>query len=81
MTYTNMPDTGAMSTEGLFPNHGPINAWLTEEGDMLAPHIQMPMESVAMNRGQVESGTRTPGWATEIIVTTGLTRGGGAMAV
>lgn len=82
MTFSNMPGTGemTMSTSELFPNHGPINAWLTEEGDMLAPHIQVPLESTAMTRAGVQTGTRTQSWDTEVVVNTGLTGGGGTFA-
>ncbi len=62
-------------------DHGPEGAWMTLKGRMLEPHIAMPLESVAMNRGQVESGTNDPGWNSHIQVNTGLTHGGGAMAV
>ncbi len=69
-------------SDGLFAgDHGPEGAWQTLKGKMMEPHIQMPMESKAMNRGGVESGTNDPGWDSHIIVNTGLTHGGGAMAV
>lgn len=62
-------------------NHGPINAWSSEEGSMLAPHIAMPMES--QNSGDPRFNGTTPtthAWTEGVIVNTPLTGGGGAMA-
>ncbi len=61
--------------------HGPINAWKTEKGSMLPPHIQAPMEST--NTGDPRFNGSTPtthAWSSDVIVTTGMTRGGGTMA-
>jgi hypothetical protein len=61
-------------------DHGPIGPWSSEKGSMLAPHTQMPMES--SNTGDARfNGTVGPvGWASDVIVTTGMTGGGGTMA-
>lgn len=80
MSYDNYPQAGALGTDGLFPQHPREGDWETLEGDMLAPHIMMPLESVAMNRAGVQSGTRQPDWNSQITVQTGLTPGGGTMA-
>lgn len=62
---------------GDHPRSGP---WESLEGDMLQPHVQMPMES--QNTGDPRfNGTVGPvGWASDVIVTTGMTGGGGTMA-
>jgi len=80
MTYSNMgPAEGG---DGLFPQHPKTGTdWFTLKGRMLSPMIQAPLESVAMNRGQVESGTNDPGWNSHLQVDTPLTHGGGAFAV
>lgn len=67
-------------SDGMFPNHARSGDWQTLKGRMLSPYVAMPMESVSKNRGGVETGTKDAGWDSQIMVTTGLTHGGGAMA-
>lgn len=69
-------------SDGMFGgNHGPENAWRSEKGGMLAPHLQMPMDST--NTGDPRfNGTVSTGrtWDAFIKPYEPLTRGGGAMA-
>jgi uncharacterized protein (DUF1501 family) len=61
--------------------HTAINAWSSEEGSTLSPHIAQPMES--SNTGDPRFNGTTPtthDWSSDVLVTTGMTRGGGAMA-
>jgi hypothetical protein len=67
--------------EGLFPQHPRVGEWESLEGKMLAPHIAMPDE--ASNTGDPRFNGTTPtthGWASDVIVSTPLTGGGGTMA-
>ncbi len=67
--------------EGWFAgNHGAINAWSSEEGGMLAPHIAQPMESGNTGDPRFNGTVGPTGWASDVIVSTGLTGGGGTMA-
>lgn len=69
--------------DGMFAgDHGPENAWRSEKGSMLAPHLQMPLEST--NEGpdrlnqEVSNGVQK--WDAFIKPYEPLTRGGGTMA-
>lgn len=61
-------------------NHGPEGVWKSEKGRMLAPHLQMPMESEAMGESRHQTDNVNQLWNTTVVVSTGMTRGGGAMA-
>lgn len=71
-----------MAEAGWFAgNHGPEGPWKTEKGSMLAPHIQSPMESSNTGEPRFTGTTPTTHASTStIIVSTGMTGGGGAMA-
>jgi hypothetical protein len=81
MTFKNTPVGGdEISTSGLFPGHPREGDWETLEGMALAPHIQMPMESTAHTAVRYAPAGTGNGWASTIIVNTGMTPGGGTMA-
>lgn len=61
-------------------NHGPEGVWKSEKGRMLAPHLQMPMESEAMGESRHQTDNVNQLWNTTVVVSTGMTRGGGTMA-
>lgn len=71
-----------MSEAGWFAgNHGPQGPWKTEKGSMIAPHIAQPMESG--NSGDPRFNGTTPtthSWTQDVLVSTGMTGGGGTMA-
>ena len=70
-----------MSDGSMFAgNHGPINAWASEKGSMLQPHLQMPMESTSKGDSRHQTDNVNQLWNSTVVVTTGMTRGGGAMA-
>lgn len=60
-------------------DHGPEGVWASEKGRMLAPHLQMPMESEAMGDSRHQTNNM-PGelWNACVTVDTPLTGGGGA---
>lgn len=69
-------------SDGMFGgNHGPDNAWRSEKGTTLAPHLQPTMESSNTGdprfNGRVSTGRN---WDAYIKPYEPLTRGGGAMA-
>lgn len=70
-----MSDTG-----GLFPQHPRSGDWESLEGRMLAPHIAGPLESGVPTAVQVDTSSMRGTWNTDVIVTTGITGGGGTMA-
>jgi hypothetical protein len=66
---------------GFIPNHGPDNAWRSEKGSMLAPHLAMPLEG--HNSGDARFNGEITGpkpWEASLKPHEGLTRGGGTMA-
>lgn len=71
-----------MSEAGWFGGvHGPEGPWQSEKGSMLAPHTAQPMES--SNTGDPRFNGTTPtthAWTADVLVSTGLTGGGGTMA-
>jgi len=71
-----------MSEAGWFAgNHGPEGVWKSEKGGMLAPHIAQPMTSTNMGEARFNGTTPTTHSTTSnIIVSTGMTGGGGTMA-
>jgi len=61
-------------------NHGADGVFGSLKGPMLAPHLQMPMESSAMgDTRHIASAGGTPPTST-IIVSTGMTGPGGQLA-
>ena len=67
-------------SEGMFPQHTRSGPWETLKGSMLAPHIAAPLESGVPATVQVDSTSMRGAWNSGVIVTTGMTRGGGTMA-
>lgn len=61
-------------------NHGPQGVWQSEKGSMLSPHVQMPMTSEAKGDSRHQTDNVNQLWNSTVIVTTGMTRGGGTMA-
>lgn len=62
-------------------DHGPDNAWRTEKGGMLAPHLQMPMESGNTGDPRFNGEITGPqGWEASLKPNEPLTRGGGTLA-
>jgi hypothetical protein len=68
-----------MSEEGLFPQHPRSGDWETLEGKMLAPHIAAPLMSTAKGDSRHQTDAMAGHWDSNVIVTTGMTRGGGTM--
>jgi hypothetical protein len=68
-------------TSGMFPNHGPIGAWLSEMGDMLQPYEFDGIESTSQT-GASRAHSPSPSIApnSTIQVNTPLTLGGGTFA-
>lgn len=61
--------------------HGPENAWRSEKGSMLAPHLAAPI--AAGNTGDPRFNgeiTGPKGWEASLKPHEGMTRGGGTMA-
>lgn len=69
-----------LTASGLFPQHLRQGDWETLEGKMLAPHIAGPIEAGMPTNIQVDTTSMRGYWNSEVIVTTGLTGGGGTMA-
>jgi len=70
----------ASGGESCFPQHPKTGDWETLKGRMMTPYLQMPMESVADGDTRHQDMPPTLDWSAQILVTTGMTRGGGAMA-
>jgi hypothetical protein len=70
----------ASGGEGLFPQHPKTGPWESLKGGTLAPHLMMPLESVAQGDSRHQAPNAIIGWESKIIVNTGMTRGGGTMA-
>lgn len=70
----------AAGGEGCFPQHPRSGDWETLKGRMLSPVVEMPMESVAEGDSRHQDMPPTLDWSSQILVNTGMTRGGGAMA-
>ena len=65
---------------GLFPQHPRSGDWETLKGGTLAPHLQAPLMSSAQGDSRHQAPNGMTHWDSQIIVNTGLTRGGGTMA-
>ena len=78
MTFNGTADTSGGG--GMFPQHPRSGPWETLKGGTLAPHLQAPMTSTAHGDSRNQSTAPTIGWASHILVNTGMTRGGGTMA-
>lgn len=70
----------ASGGESCFPQHPKTGDWETLKGRMLSPMLQMPMESVSEGDTRHIDAPATLNWEDSVIVNTGLTPGGGAMA-
>jgi|UniRef100_A0AAU7GYC8 hypothetical protein len=66
--------------EGLFPQHPRSGDWETLKGGTLSPHLQMPLTSSAQGDSRHQAPAGGGRWDSTVIVTTGMTRGGGTMA-
>jgi hypothetical protein len=66
--------------EGMFPQHPRSGPWETLKGSMLAPHIAQPIEGGTPTTTPVDTTSMNGKWNSGVIVTTGMTRGGGTMA-
>lgn len=65
----------------MFPQHSRSGDWETLKGSMLAPYLMAPLESTSMDNARPQSDAMPSSpWNTEVVVTTGLTPGGGTMA-
>jgi hypothetical protein len=68
-----------ISTGGLFAgDHGPDNAWRSEKGTTLSPHLMLPLESEAMGDSRHQTDDINQLWDSTVIVQTPMTGGGGA---
>lgn len=65
----------------LFPQHPRSGPWETLKGGTLAPHLQMPLEGANTGDPRFNGNAGNLGWTKDTIINTGMTRGGGAMAV
>jgi len=66
---------------GLFPQHPRSGDWATLKGSMLAPHMTTPMQSTNHGDSRLNQTVMGgPAWDSRVIVQTGMTHGGGAMA-
>ena len=66
--------------EGMFPQHPRSGDWETLNGGTLSPHLQMPLTSSAQGDSRHQAPAGGGHWDSTVIVTTGMTRGGGTMA-
>ncbi|UVD39690.1 hypothetical protein SEA_ROSEPHARIE_5 [Streptomyces phage RosePharie] len=66
--------------EGMFPQHPRSGDWETLKGGTLSPHLQMPLTSSAQGDSRHQAPAGGGHWDSTVIVTTGMTRGGGTMA-
>lgn len=71
-----------MSDGSMFAgDHGPINAWASEKGSMLAPHLQPALEGHNSGDPRFNGEITGPqGWEASLKPHEGMTRGGGTMA-
>jgi len=65
---------------GLFPQHPKTGPWETLKGGTLAPHTAAPLMSVAQGDSRHQAPAGGGHWDSQIIVSTGMTRGGGTLA-
>jgi hypothetical protein len=65
---------------GLFPQHPKVGDWNSLKGSMLAPHEEPPIYSTAMGDTRHQTDAMAQSWDSTVVVTTGLTGGGGTMA-
>lgn len=66
--------------EGLFPDHPRSGPWESLKGGMLTPPLQQPLVSGNTGDARFNGNAGSLGWASDTIVSTGMTRGGGTMA-
>jgi hypothetical protein len=79
MTFTAVDASGG--GDGHFPQHPKTGDWETLKGRMLTPPLQMPLESTNHMNPRPQAQSSIDGlWNEHIVVTTGETGGGGAMA-
>lgn len=67
-------------SDAMFPQHPRSGPWETLKGSMLAPHMQAPLTSTATGDTRHQTDAMAQKWDSTVIVTTGMTRGGGTMA-
>ncbi|HEY6019694.1 MAG TPA: hypothetical protein VIY48_07280 [Candidatus Paceibacterota bacterium] len=67
-------------SEGLFPQHPRSGDWETLKGRMLSPHTAAPLTSTASGDSRHQTDAMAGHWDSTVIVSTGMTRGGGTMA-
>lgn len=65
---------------GLFPQHARSGPWETLKGSMLSPHIAGPIEGGATGDSRHQTDAMAGHWDSNVLVSTGMTRGGGTMA-
>lgn len=71
---------------GFIPNHGPDNAWRTEKGSMLAPHLQSALEGHNSGDPRFNGEITGPqGWEASLVSSgtfdpDNMTRAGGTLA-
>lgn len=69
----------ASGGEGLFPQHPKTGPWETLKGGTLAPHMQAPLESTSSGDSRHQTDAMAGKWDANVLVNTGMTRGGGTM--
>lgn len=75
-----------MSDGSMFAgDHGPDNAWRSEKGSMLAPHLQMPLEGHNSGDPRFNGEVNSQNWETSLIQSgaydpNNMTRAGGTLA-
>lgn len=77
MAYEGVDAGGAT---GLFPQHPKTGDWATLKGRTLNPWLMQPLMSTAEGDSRHQAPNAIVGWD-KSVVNTGLTRGGGTMAV
>jgi len=65
---------------GFIPNHGPDNAWRTEKGSMLAPHLQSALEGHNSGDARFNGEVNCSNWESSLKPHEGMTRAGGTLA-
>lgn len=66
----------------MFPNHPKTGEWETLKGKMMTPPLAEPWQgdTVMNNRPGTDTSMPDSPWTSDVIVSTGLTGGGGTMA-
>lgn len=77
MTFTGVDASGG---GGMFPQHPKTGEFCTLKGRMMTPPLQDVLTSNAMGDSRHIDEAPSIDWASTIIVSTGMTHAGGAMA-